>query len=403
MTNKNSIDNQDINEKVDNLDGEKKDKAIEEFVEEVEQSVDKTGNETDSSNEREVGSSEKESDENDFDNNSGDKSSEMVVDESSKDAPIEDNSGEETEEQVTAEKPDEESLEKDSEKTTSHPKKMYHEHNFLMFGQDNYLDCLDIEGTADYLKGMGIDNNSLEQARTSERVANINLGMYPNANSKMFCNFCGMPIYGTEYEILSDGRKRCMRCSRTAIKTKEEFQELFEIVKRNMEVLYSIRFDTSIQVEMANSRKIHRLARVPYDPDNSRVLGFAQDCGKNNYKLFMENGSPRMSSILTMAHEMTHIWQYTHWNRKQILRKYGKKNELIIYEGMAKWAEIQYAYLINEPRRAEMEIINTLAREDVYGYGFRLYYSIYGLTKKTYITGETPFMDPESPLGDIVI
>ncbi|MBQ6411049.1 MAG: hypothetical protein IJI16_03770, partial [Atopobiaceae bacterium] len=38
---------------------------------------------------------------------------------------------------------------------------------------------------------------------------------------------------------------------------------------------------------------------------------------------------------------------------------YGKDLELEIYEGMAKWAEIQYAYLINEVPIAKREEIIT--------------------------------------------
>jgi hypothetical protein len=37
------------------------------------------------------------------------------------------------------------------------------------------------------------------------------------------------------------------------------------------------------------------------------VLGVAIK-DRSGYTLLVENGSPRMASILTMAHELTHIW-----------------------------------------------------------------------------------------------
>ena len=55
------------------------------------------------------------------------------------------------------------------------------------------------------------------------------------------------------------------------------------------------------------------------------------------------------------------------------ISKYGKEQELEIYEGMAKWVEIQYAYLIGEPAAAKREEISARLREDEYGRGFRKY------------------------------
>ena len=279
-------------------------------------------------------------------------------------------------------------------------KKPYHEENFLYFGYDKHLDSMDIEGTVKYLKGMGIENNFMEQARTSKESFDLSLGMFANPNNALLCSFCRKPIYGTEFELLDDGRKRCMRCSRTAIKTAEAFEELIEEVKRNMEVFFSIRIDAPISVEMTNSQRMHHALGEDYDPDGGRALGVAIPKRNKRFTLLIENGSPRMRSIMTMAHELTHIWQFTHWDEKQLLKKYGKGNRLYLYEGMAKWAEIQYAYLINEPKVAEMEIMQTLAREDEYGYGFKLYYSIYGLTKGTFIAKQTPFNNVDGPIDE---
>ena len=105
-----------------------------------------------------------------------------------------------------------------------------------------------------------------------------------------------------------------------------------------------------------------------------------------------------MASIMTMVHEMTHIWQYNHWDERNIEEKYGAEHVLEVYEGMAKWSEIQYAYLIGETAMAKREEIITRMRQDEYGIGFQRYVDKYPLSYETQLQGETPFMNPDSPL-----
>ena len=62
-----------------------------------------------------------------------------------------------------------------------------------------------------------------------------------------------------------------------------------------------------------------------------------------------------------------------------------------VYEGMAKWVEIQYAYLINEHAVAKREEIITAYRKDEYGFGFLRYRSNYILSTENIIIGLTPF------------
>ena len=100
---------------------------------------------------------------------------------------------------------------------------------------------------------------------------------------------------------------------------------------------------------------------------------------------------------MTMVHELTHIWQYTNWDLKAIKQMYGSK-ELEVYEGMAKWAEIQYAYLINEPGTAKREELITKHRNDEYGIGFLRYAAKYGISSSTHLKGITPFDNKSQPL-----
>ena len=280
-------------------------------------------------------------------------------------------------------------------------KKPYHEHYYTLFGGSNELPYVDLKGTGAYLAAMGFRNNPLAQARYSRDVAaQVEATFKPNKRNARYCDFCGCEIYGVEFETLADGRDRCMACGKTAIKSGEEFRKIFEDVRRNMEAFFGIHIDAGIRVEMVNSKTLHKRlgqAFIPTPKSDGRVLGVAIK-DRNGYSLLVENGSPRMASILTMAHELTHIWQYLNWNDRHIRRTYGRRMRLEIYEGMAKWVEIQYAYLINEPATAKREEIITSFRDDEYGRGFLRYRAAYPFSLGTVITHVTPFERIEEPL-----
>lgn len=277
----------------------------------------------------------------------------------------------------------------------------YHERYYMLYGKECEPAFIDLSGTLNYLSEMGMQRNSLKQAREGKKIAEFIEATYkPGKPDARYCDFCGTEIFGVEYETLADGRDRCLNCGRTAIKTGEEFRKIFEDVKRNMESFFGIRINSGIKVEMVNSKTLHKRlgkAFIPTPKSDGRVLGVAIS-DKNGYTLLVENGSPRMASMLTMAHELTHIWQYINWNDKAIRKKYGKKMRLEIYEGMAKWVEIQYAYLINEPATAKREEIITSYRDDEYGRGFLRYRANYPFSLGTVITKMTPFMNVETPL-----
>ena len=280
-------------------------------------------------------------------------------------------------------------------------RKPYHKRYYMLYGKENEASFIDLAGTLGYLTEMGLQRNALKQAREGKKIAEYIEATYqPGKTNSRYCDFCGTEIFGVEYETLSDGRDRCMHCGKTAIKTGEEFQKIFEDVKRNMESFFGIKINAGIKVEMVNSKKLHKRlgkAFIPTPNSDGRVLGVAIS-DKNGYTLLVENGSPRIASMMTMAHELTHIWQYINWNDKEIRKKYGKDLRLEIYEGMAKWAEIQYAYCINEAATAKREEIITSYRDDEYGRGFIRYHANYPFSYGPVITKTTPFMNVETPL-----
>jgi hypothetical protein len=64
---------------------------------------------------------------------------------------------------------------------------------------------------------------------------------------------------------------------------------------------------------------------------------------------------------------------------------------------MAKWAEIQYLYLIGETNVAKREEFITRKRQDEYGIGFCLYDDYYPLAREVMFCEDTPFTPGRYP------
>ena len=282
-----------------------------------------------------------------------------------------------------------------------HERLPYHERYYLLYCANAVPEMIDITGTRDFLSGLGFGKSDLKQARDGKTIADlIEKNFVPNKAGVHYCDFCGAELIGNEYERLSDGRERCLSCGRTAIKSAKEFQALYKEVHENMETFYGIRIPVSIHVEMCNAKKLHRKLKknfVPTGGYDGRTLGVAIQQGKE-FTILLENGAPRLQSIKTMAHELTHIWQFLNWDPKKLHALYGKDADLLLYEGMAMWSEIQYTYLIGEMADAKREEIITSYRKDEYGIGFLMYKDRYPLSEDTVLSGETPFMNKEKPL-----
>ena len=244
------------------------------------------------------------------------------------------------------------------------------------------------------MQELGYDNNPLRQVREASNEANHGDGYDPNKQGAHLCDFCGVELMGGEYELLKDGRERCNRCSMTAVKKAEDFKVLYKTVLRNMEAFYGIKLNVAIKVRTTNAEKIAKHVGMKFTATpgfDGRVLGFAKR-DKNGYSLYIENGSPKLAAIATIAHELTHIWQYLNWNENELTKKYGKQNMLEVYEGMAKWAEIQYLMLMNEKSYAKRQEIATRMRNDEYGRGFIIYADKYPLSNDSNVI-RTPFKE----------
>ena len=277
----------------------------------------------------------------------------------------------------------------------------YESTHYLLFGLGNpseYKTVLDCEDARDYLRDAGITGGSLGQARNKRRQAGLYAGF--REEGERYCDFCGIPLSGVEFERLKDGRDRCVSCSRTVVKRQVDFERMFRLVREGMCEKYHIDLPRQMSVKVVSQAKLAKLAGTDFVPTkyfDPRAVGFATLKHGNEYGVVFENGTPRIKLIATSAHELTHIWQYSHWNMAQMQARYGKEY-LAVCEGMAKWSEIQYLFLINETEQATRSLENEVARTDVYGYGLRMMLNRYPLSRGISLEGDTPFNHVDRPI-----
>ena len=301
---------------------------------------------------------------------------------------------------VTEEAAETPAAEENTESSSEARSKFYHERYYLRYREGKRTFDQDLAGTRNFLHTLGFDGGELRQAREGKDWAEAFRQATQNKNNQMYCSYCGSEISGVEFFRLPDGRLRCTTCSNTVVQSKAEVEALCKRVIENLDNFFGATIDVPISIEVVDERKLKKKIGVPLGTKDSQsmlILGVAINKRKK-YKIILENGAPRISLIATFAHELTHIWQYTHWDNKKNFKKCPRSKRLLIYEGMAKWAEIQYLYLIGETATARREEARTRERQDEYGIGFCLYEDRYPLCREVMTCEDTPFTPNEYPL-----
>ncbi len=299
----------------------------------------------------------------------------------------------ESPDETPQESPDE-TPQENAEESTDTKTVPYHERYYLRYREGKRTTEMDLSGTRSFLQDIGFDGGELRQARLGKNSSENFRDSEKNANNQMYCSYCGTEISGVEYYRLPDGRKRCTTCSATVVKSKAEIEKILQRVIENLDIFFGANIDVPVDIEVLDERKLKKklgLSLGTKDDQSILVLGVAIN-KKKKYSMLIENGAPRISLIATFAHELTHIWQYTHWDDQKDMPQCSKEKRLLIYEGMAKWVEIQYLYLIGETNVARREEEVTRNRQDEYGKGFCLYEEKYPLSREAMTCEDTPFI-----------
>ncbi|MDR2360741.1 MAG: DUF4820 domain-containing protein [Oscillospiraceae bacterium] len=283
---------------------------------------------------------------------------------------------------------------------TAKPK--YSESHFLLYGYSSLPRGLDIDGTLRCLERLGYGNNYLYQARHSDEIIKqIEHSYKPLSGSVRLCDFCGRELSDVQYDVLSDGRERCVTCSKSSITKPDDFVVLFDEVLRDYERIFNVKINSPVKVTMTNAKKIAQKVGTTFVPTSgydSRAIGLAVE-KKGQHTMLIEGGAPRLTSMSTIAHELTHIWQYANWDRKFIYKELGKDGALELYEGMAVWSEIQFMFAVGEIAYAKRHEIIARGRNDEYGRGYLKFARQYPIVSAAGLIVNTPFMNKMKRFG----
>ena len=272
---------------------------------------------------------------------------------------------------------------------------------YLTYGycEEGAPDWLALEETLEYLQGRRFDDSSLHRARTKPAGFDEGSDYDPRTPGVHYCDFCAKPLEPDHFTVLKDGRERCPECGATAVKTRKAFKRVYSQTLDEMERAFNIKIDVPIRIRMANARKVNeeeggKSTFTPTPAFDGRVLGYAQKKG-SEYLLMVENGAPEWNMKQTLVHELTHIWQFTHWNDSQVehLTKGDWDLHGLLYEGMAVWSEVQYLVAMGEKEKAIRYKRNRDCDPSVYGVGMALYLGKYPVQEVSSIPAE------ESPFG----
>jgi len=152
------------------------------------------------------------------------------------------------------------------------------------------------------------------------------------------CDFCGTNI--DVFEVLKDKRNRCRNCSKNAIDTVEQFKEHLDDVIKKMELRYGISLTRNIGVDMVNASTLHERKGecfIPTDAFEPRAIGFATQREDGQFIIVIENGFSSLDMRTTLAHELTHIWQFIVCQNSNLARPSDE-----VMEGQASFIEMDF-------------------------------------------------------------
>jgi len=186
-----------------------------------------------------------------------------------------------------------------------------------------------------------------------------------NDDTIHICDYCMLEMKQGEFETLRDGLERCEKCSSTALHDDLEIQELFHNTIKKMENVFDIQLPQSIQVIATDAQTIAEesyedldgpetviVVADPFTPTpgfDGRTVAFVKPDDKNqNFKVFVEYGTPKHMLEGNIVNVLTEIWQIVNWNMDKLSDLYSECNLGIVYDGMSAWAEIQYMLCLYE-------------------------------------------------------
>lgn len=206
------------------------------------------------------------------------------------------------------------------------------------------------------------------------------------------CDFCGATITNTRSMVrFADGRARCQSCCEQGVDSQMDAtmvcREAMKIMRSGLLVP---KFSKKIPITFVSAEFIARRNDIEFvatEKYDSRIVGLASyrytrsvwGIKNGEPNIYIEHGFSRMDTLLTVVHEVTHIWQYETLDMDGMDDLHAK----LVREGHACWAEIAAGRLARIRARTRSEQLgwaetlearlSSLERDEgIYGRGYRL-------------------------------
>ncbi|MCM3691067.1 hypothetical protein [Neobacillus niacini] len=237
--------------------------------------------------------------------------------------------------------------------------------DYLYFGYDQYPKELALYETFSIVDTL-LTRKKMREVRIEYLGRMVDGDIVKITSKETQCVFCGRTVSAAQIHQLSDGRQRCFTCNESAIDHVLRVEPLYREVRQFFKDVYLVNLPEDIALSVISAADIHKSSGLPFIPKagNPRLTGKASMDGDGKLRVLVENGSPRIHTLSTLAHELTHIWQYENLQVNQL--------EIEELEGFASWVEVHMMTQMGEVPYANMLKEQLENRQDPYGRGYRL-------------------------------
>ena len=171
------------------------------------------------------------------------------------------------------------------------------------------------------------------------------------------CDSCGRPL-GIHYVDISDGRKICFECQRSAIITEEQLNDLINTANNGL-ASFGLKINHKINYRLISRNLLNkRIKESGVDIAAGKNLGLFQR-KEDKMNIYIQSHLPIQLALGTICHEIAHAWLSENVRIKT--------QPLHIREGFCEW--VSYKILQKYGYHGQAELI--LSRDDIYGLGFQ--------------------------------
>lgn len=237
--------------------------------------------------------------------------------------------------------------------------------DYLFFGYDHYSQELALHETLAILDTL-LTRKKIREVRSDYLGRIIDEDIINSSTSETQCVFCGRSVSAAQIHSLHDGRQRCFTCNESAIDHVLGVEPLYRDVRQFFKDVYLVNLPEDIELFVVSTAEINNMSGVPYilEAGSSRLTGKASMDGDGKLRVIIENGSPRTHTLSTLAHELTHIWQFENLQVDEM--------DMEELEGFATWVEVHMMTQMGEVPYANMLKEQLESQQDLYGRGYRL-------------------------------